>query len=252
MVTLFISDLHLCKARPKTSELFLNFLLHYAKDIDALYILGDFFEAWIGEDIMDDHDIKILNALYQFGQKTPVYFMPGNRDFLINQRVANRFGGTVLNDPTVINLYGQSILLMHGDSLCTLDKAYQYYRRFVQHPLIQKAFLSLPAALRRLIANRLRNKASRESKPKYADNTADSARTIARTIQYWDVVQDSVQQALQKHQTQLLIHGHTHKPGMHDFQLNNKPAKRVVLGDWNETGVVLAYSPQTLQLQTIG
>lgn len=222
-----------------------------ANNIDALYILGDFFEAWIGEDIIDNHDAKILNAIYQFSQETPVYFMPGNRDFLINQQVANRFGGRMLKDPTVINLYGQSILLMHGDSLCTLDKAYQYYRRFVQHPLIQKAFLSLPSALRRLIARRLRNQASREKKLTKLTHALSDTNNAKRALQYWDVVQESVQKALQKHQALLLIHGHTHKPGIHDFQIDNKPAKRVVLGDWNETGNVLVYTPQTLQLQTI-
>jgi UDP-2,3-diacylglucosamine hydrolase len=254
MHTLFISDLHLSAARPKTSALFLKFLKEKAQNADALYILGDFFEAWIGDDIADHHDAEILNAISQFSQTTPIYFMPGNRDFLINKQFAHTFGSTYLSDPTVIQLYDQPVLLMHGDSLCTLDKKYQRYRRFVQYPLVQKAFLTLPGFIRRWIANSLRKKAfSKEKRDFKSPNTDAKPIKSSKAIShpYWDVVQESVEKALQTHQTQILIHGHTHKPGVHDFIINNQAAKRVVLGEWEETGSVLVYTPQIVELQTV-
>lgn len=261
MVTYFISDLHLSAERPETTKLFLKFLQQQAILADALYIMGDFFEAWIGEDIADSHDLTILNALQRYQQTTqkPFYFMPGNRDFLINERLIMKFGGIFLKDPTMIQLYGKPVLLMHGDSLCTDDKPYQYYRRFVQHPLIQKAFLLLPAFLRRRIANALRKK------------TFSKHKTRDKTPNYWDVSEKSVAKRVfdafreyegQKGQGQgeggrreydarILIHGHTHKPGIHNTLLNDIPVKRVVLGDWDRDATILAFSEKEMSLQVI-
>lgn len=262
MTTLFISDLHLCASRPKTSTLFLKFLSE-ATDAQALYILGDFFEAWIGADLIDQHDAQILAALFDFSKKTPVYFMPGNRDFLINKEFAKQNGFTLLSDPTVITLYGQQLLLMHGDALCTLDKSYQYYRCFVRHPIIQKTFLNLPKILRQKIANRLRQKASR-THSNHTNEAAHTTPTVKTAVsppitrqnkykdpKYWDVVEESVHKALNRHHAQVLIHGHTHKAGIHHFQLNDQPAKRLVLGDWGDVGSVLVCTPKEMTLQTI-
>lgn len=248
MATLFISDLHLCASRPKTTAVFLKFLESDAQNADALYILGDFFEAFIGMDIADQHDLGILQALKQLSQKIPIYFMPGNRDFLFNQSLARSYGCTYLIDPTIIQLYDQSVLLMHGDSLCTLDRSYQYYRRFVQHPLIQKVFLSLPKIIRRKIANGLRTKTFSREK---AFNSTINPNTAPLKLAYWDVTEESVQQACRDHKTHILIHGHTHKPAIHDFMLDNTPHKRVVLGDWGDIGSVLVYTPDTLSLQAV-
>lgn len=241
MTTYFISDLHLCAERPETTALFLKFLQTEAVNADALYIMGDFFESWIGEDIADNHDLEILNAIRQFNQKTkkPVYFMPGNRDFLINEALAARFGGIYLRDPTIIQLYGKKVLLMHGDSLCTADIAYQCYRRFVQHPLIQKTFLWLPAFLRRKIAQALRKK------------TFSPAKARRMAPQYWDVTEQSVNDAFRQYNTQILIHGHTHKPGIHDTTLDQIPVKRIVLGDWGKEAIILAFRQEGLALQAI-
>lgn len=242
MTTFFISDLHLSAAHPDTTELFLKFLKEDAKEAEALYILGDFFEAWIGDDILDPHEAKIIHALANYTkQGTPVYFMHGNRDFLIGHSFAIKSGCSLIKDPTLITLYGKKVLLCHGDALCTLDKTYQYFRKGVRHPLIKKIYLNLPQWLRRKIANRLRNHSPRNL---YLDHSK-------HLNPKWDVTISAVNQIMQKFQSDILIHGHTHKAGIHEFVLDEKPVTRIVLGDWTTTGKVLAFSSQKLELQEV-
>jgi len=241
MVTYFISDLHLSALRPETSALFLKFLVTEGRNADALYILGDFFEAWIGDDNHNPHDDHIIDAIAELTHHgVPVYFMHGNRDFLIGDQFIEQSNCILLSDPTVIKLYQNQILLTHGDQLCTLDKKYQRFRQFVRHPSVQRFYLSLPLTLRRKIASTLRQR-SIERFNKQKDKT---------NMYFWDVVLSSVYQLLRKHETYTLIHGHTHKPGIHDFILDETPARRIVLGEWDGSGSVLAYSPDGVELKT--
>lgn len=241
MTTLFISDLHLSSKRPETSELFLRFLKEEAKNIDALYILGDFFEVWIGDDTPNVHDNQMIEALREFSKTCPVYFMCGNRDFLISRDFERKSGATLLPDPSVIELYGKPIVLAHGDALCSLDARYQRFRKFVRHPWVKKLFLKLPLSIRHHIANAIRHSSSR---PK-------SKSTTTKKQWQFDVALKDVYQALRKFHSHVLIHGHTHVPKIHDFILNDQPAKRIVLGEWTNTGSVLVYSPEKIQLKTV-
>ncbi|HQW58046.1 MAG TPA: UDP-2,3-diacylglucosamine diphosphatase [Gammaproteobacteria bacterium] len=238
MATYFISDLHLSETKPHLSALFLKFLRQDAKKADALYILGDLFEAWLGDDNADPDNISIINALAEFSETgIPVYFMHGNRDFLIGDRFTVESHCELLQDPVVVELYNTPVLLTHGDLLCTLDHKYQRFRKFVRHPLIKKLFFSFPLCWRKKISSFLRKKSTRADK-KLANRK-------------WDVTSEAVYQILREHKSLTLIHGHTHKPGIHHFILDNQPAKRIVLGDWGETGSVLIYSPENLELKTV-
>lgn len=239
MATYFISDLHLSATKPHLSALFLKFLRQDAKNADALYILGDLFEVWLGDDNPDPHNMDIINALAEFSENgIPLYFMHGNRDFLIGDRFTVESHCELLQDPVVVELYNTPVLLTHGDLLCTLDQKYQRFRKFVRHPLIKKLFFSFPLSWRKKISNFLRKKSTRREFLKERDRK-------------WDVTSEAVYQMLREHKSLTLIHGHTHKPGIHHFILDNQPAKRIVLGDWGETGSVLIYSPANLELKTV-
>lgn len=244
MATYFISDLHLSASKPHLSEIFLKFLSNDAKKADALYILGDLFETWLGDDNRDPHDVRIIEALAEFSETgIPLYFMHGNRDFLIGERFTVESHCQLLQDPVIVQLYNNRVLLTHGDLLCTLDQKYQRFRKFVRHPLIKKLFLSYPLSWRRSIANFLRTKAaSRNIPPPPPSNGGDRK---------WDVTSEAVYDMLREHKSFILIHGHTHKPGIHDFILDNQPAKRIVLGDWGDAGSVLIYSPENLELKAV-
>lgn len=238
MTTFFISDLHLCAARKETSELFLNFLKTEASLADALYILGDFFEVWVGDDTIDEHDKRIIEALHAY-QATgiPLYFMHGNRDFLIGKQFAKHVNCTLLQDPTVISLYGKKALLTHGDLLCTLDTHYQRFRKWVRNPLVKFLFLHLPFFLRRKIALSLRKKSKRYHATQQQDNPK------------FDVTAEGIQHMLAPYKdVSLLIHGHTHKPGVHAF---SESLKRIVLGDWGALGSALAVKGDDFSLKII-
>ncbi|HET6912598.1 MAG TPA: UDP-2,3-diacylglucosamine diphosphatase [Rhodanobacteraceae bacterium] len=235
MTTLFISDLHLDEARPHIVELFDRFLANEARHADALYILGDLFEAWIGDD--DDAPLPArvasgLKALSDSG--VPVYFIAGNRDFLLGDDYAQRAGMTILDDGTVVDLYGTPTLLMHGDTLCTDDTAYLAFRKQVRDPAWQRQFLSQPLAARRAFAQQARN-ASRE-------HTSQTATAIM------DVNQRAVEVALRDAHVARMIHGHTHRPAIHDFALDGELAQRIVLGDWYEQGSVLRVDADAIEL----
>lgn len=236
--TLFVSDLHLDIERPDIIALFLDFLQKSAAQTDALYILGDLFEVWIGDDETSTLNQAIISGLYQLtGSGTPVYLMHGNRDFLIGQEFSNSSGCSLISDPTIIDLYGTPTLLTHGDTLCTDDKDYMEFHAMVRNPDWQENFIRKPLHERRTIAKELR----KESKNK----TQNKPEAIM------DVNQQTVEQVLLEHRAQHIIHGHTHRPDTHPFTLNAKPAQRIVLGDWYKRGSVLRCTPTECGLQTI-
>lgn len=246
--TFFISDLHLDPSRLSITENFIRFLETEAQKANALYILGDFFEVWAGDDDPNPHHKKVIEALAQFSKtKIPLYFMRGNRDFLIDKAFAKATGCLLIPDPTVIELYGQKILLMHGDSLCTQDRSHQRFRKFSQNPIIRKLFLNLfPFSWRLKIASGIRKKSQKAS----ADREQKSLLNLhARHQNPYDVCQAAVEKVLLKYHTHYLIHGHTHKPDMHEFTSFGKKNKRIVLGEWGVMGSVLVYSKDTLELK---
>ena len=235
MATLFISDLHLDEARPQIVELFEHFLANEARYADALYILGDLFEAWIGDDDDAPLPARVASALSAVKDSdVPIHFIAGNRDFLLGQDYARRAGMTILEDGTVIDLYGTKTLLMHGDTLCTDDAAYLAFRKQVRDPAWQRQFLSQPLAARRAFAQQARN-ASRE-------HTAQTSMAIM------DVNQNAVEAALRGARVARMIHGHTHRPAIHDFVLGAAPAQRIVLGDWYEQGSVLRVDADAIEV----
>lgn len=227
MTTLFISDLHLTASRPDITALFLNFLDREARTAEALYILGDFFEYWIGDEAVDQDGhrpvIEALRAVTDGG--IPVYFMHGNRDFLIAAHFARATGCQLIPDPTRIDLYGTPVLLMHGDTLCTDDIDYLAFRKMARDARWQRAFLAKPIAEREAIARGYREESRR--------STSEKAPEIM------DVTAHAVITALREHGVRHLIHGHTHRPGEHLFDLDGAPARRMVLGDWYTHGSVL-------------
>jgi UDP-2,3-diacylglucosamine hydrolase len=226
MATLLISDLHLDEARPHIVDLYTSLLAGEARRADALYILGDLFEAWIGDD--DDAPLparvaQATSALRDSG--VPVYFMHGNRDFLLGADYAARAGMTLLTDPTVIEFGGEQVLLMHGDTLCTDDAEYQKFRALVRDPRWQQSFLAKPLAERRAFATQARGESRKHTTMAAAD--------------IMDVNQNAVETAMRAHGVRRLIHGHTHRPATHRFDLDGQPAQRIVLGDWYEQDSVL-------------
>lgn len=225
--TLFISDLHLQESQPHIVALFAQFLKQHAPQAQALYILGDFFEVWLGDDENTPFSLKIRTMLKDcVAQGTPVYMMPGNRDFLLGPRFAKDTGCTLLRDPTVIQLYGQSILLLHGDTLCTHDRLHQYYRRIIQNPTFNYVGTHiLPLSFRHKIGRLLRNLSKR--------------RTQNLTPRTMDAIPESIAQQFQQSNTSLMIHGHTHRQKTETTHTHNRSCTRYVLGSWHESGSAL-------------
>ena len=220
MATLFIADLHLCVEEPAITAGFLRFLAGEARNADALYILGDLFEAWIGDDDPNPLHRQMAAAIKAVSDSgVPWYFIHGNRDFLLGNRFARESGMTLLPEEKVLELYGRRVLIMHGDTLCTDDAGYQAFRAKVHKPWLQTLFLALPLFVRKRIAARMRAN-SKE---------ANSSKSLA----IMDVNQNAVVSAMEKHQVQWLIHGHTHRPAVHELIANQQPAFRVVLGAWH-------------------
>lgn len=236
MTTLFIADLHLDAARPQMTELFERYLASdEARHADALYILGDLVEAWIGDD--DDAELpqriaRATRALSDSG--VPVYFMVGNRDFLLGEDFAKRAGLTLLEDGAVHDLYGHPTLLMHGDVLCTDDVAYQAVRKQVRTPEWKANILAMPLAARRAFAAKARE-----------DSRAHTGSTMETIM---DVNADAVTETMRTAGVGRLIHGHTHRPAIHRFELDGKQAERIVLGDWYEQGSVLRVNADATEL----
>ena len=230
MSTLFISDLHLDDSRPDITKLFLDFLKHDALHAEALYILGDFFEAWVGDD--DDSELGkiVTQALRELSnQNIPIFFMRGNRDFLVGQDFAKRAGLQILPDPCVLELYGKPTLLMHGDLLCSDDTAYQAFRSQVRGDAWQAQFLSQPLAARQAFAAQARA-ASKQHQNGLINEQQESI---------MDVTQTTVLALMKRYGVSRLIHGHTHRPAIHQFHNEDTASQRIVLGDWYTQGSVL-------------
>ena len=230
MTTLFISDLHLDGSRPDITEQFLNFLEGEARQAGSLYILGDFFEVWIGDDDDDPHHARVMDGLRKLtAAGVPAFFMHGNRDFLIGKRFAERTGVQLLPDPKVVDLGGSPTLLMHGDTLCTDDLQYQRARRFMRNPLVQGIYLALPLSLRRRIAAYAR-----------AKSRADTA---GKAGEIMDVNRRTVESVMLQYGVRRLIHGHTHRPAIHRFKAaGGKGMERIVLGDWYDQSSILRWN----------
>ncbi len=232
---LLISDLHLQEERPDITRAFLDLLDGRARHARALYILGDFFEAWIGDDAMTPFQQEICLALRQLSDNgTAIYLMHGNRDFMIGQAFCEAAGCTLLADPSVVELGGEAVLLMHGDSLCTRDLAYMKMRRYLRNPLSLWILRHLPLNTRRKLARKLRS----ESR----------AQTRMKATEIVDVTPEEVPRVMRQHGVCTLVHGHTHRPAIHKLMVDDQPARRIVLGDWDRQGWALQVDEQGLQL----
>jgi UDP-2,3-diacylglucosamine hydrolase len=221
--SLFISDLHLTEERPEANERFMGFLEDKARDADALYILGDFFEYWIGDDdIAEPFNAVVAGLLRDISRKRKLYLMHGNRDFLIGERFCDATGAQLLQDPTVAEVEGVKTLLMHGDTLCTDDVDYQAWRRTARNPAFQADFLSksLPERRRLILQMREKSKEVVQGKP----------------AEIMDVNGDAVREVLRRHDVRRLIHGHTHRPGRHAIEVDGRRCERWVLPDWYGRG----------------
>lgn len=223
---LLISDLHLEKERPDITRAFLHFLATRARQAEALYILGDFFEVWIGDDGMTPFQRSIAQALRGLSDGgTRIHLMHGNRDFLIGKRFCHEAGCTLLNDPCQVEMGGERVLLMHGDSLCTRDLAYMRLRRWLRNPFILFVLRNLPLSVRQKLARRLRNESRAQTRMKASDIV--------------DVTPDEVLRVMAEYNVRTLIHGHTHRPAVHELRVDGQPARRIVLGDWDRQGWAL-------------
>ena len=223
---LLISDLHLQEERPDITRAFLDFLGGRARSAEALYILGDFFEAWIGDDAMTPFQSSICAALRALSDGgTKVFLMHGNRDFLIGSTFCKKAGCTLLADPSVVRLNGEPVLLMHGDSLCTLDQGYMRLRRVLRNPLTLFVLRNLPLSTRHKLARKLRSESRAQTRMKASDIV--------------DVTPEEVPRVMRQHGVSTLIHGHTHRPAVHAVQIGDLPGRRIVLGDWDAQGWVL-------------
>jgi UDP-2,3-diacylglucosamine hydrolase len=231
MQTLFISDLHLAPERPQIARQFFDFAQTLAAGAEALYVLGDLFEYWVGDDeIADPFNESVVQALERLSRSgVALYFMHGNRDLLVGPEFARRCGARLLDDPHALDLYGRRTLIMHGDTLCTDDVDYQRFRAFAHDAGNQARFLAQPLASRRAQARDLRSQ-SEQSKSK-------------KDTEIMDVSQDAVTAVLRGHGYPSLIHGHTHRPARHLHTVDGHACERWVLGDWYERGNYLESTP---------
>ncbi|AWL12413.1 UDP-2,3-diacylglucosamine diphosphatase [Saliniradius amylolyticus] len=235
MHSFFIADLHLSAERPDITGAFLRFMSEEAPLCEALYVLGDLFEAWIGDDEDSPFNRQIIQAFTELTQAgVPCYFIHGNRDFLIGQRFARQSGVQLLPEHQVIDLYGEPTLIMHGDSLCTRDTEYMRFRRKARGWWWPRLMLAMPLWYRRRVAQ----KARRQS----AEGNAIKPEEIM------DVTPDEVVKVMGQTGVKRLIHGHTHRPAVHQFEIDGRPAERIVLGDWYEQGSILVAKPDSLTL----
>jgi UDP-2,3-diacylglucosamine hydrolase len=236
--TLFVSDLHLDAASPQIARQFHAFLAGEARSAEALYILGDLFEAWLGDDDPEPAARATVGALRALADSgVPVFVMHGNRDFLIGERFCRETGATLLPDGTVIDLHGERAVLMHGDALCTDDASYQRLRRIVRNPVVRGLFRIMTLDQRRALAARLR-----------AGSRAHVGMTAPEIM---DVNAEAVAQAFRMAGVRTMIHGHTHRPAIHPLEVDGAPAKRIVLGDWYAQGSVLEASAGGFELRTL-
>jgi UDP-2,3-diacylglucosamine hydrolase len=238
MTRLFVSDLHLEAGSPEAVEQFLEFLRTHAADAEALYILGDLFEVWVGDDDPDPAKLRVCEGLRALTTRgVGCFILHGNRDFLLGRDFCRRTGGRLLADPVVLDLDGERVLLTHGDALCTDDHSYQELRSTVRTPEWQRRFLALPVADRELIANQAR---------------AGSKDHISKTVpNIMDVNADAVSTAYRATRVRRIIHGHTHRPGIHETSIEGEPAQRMVLGAWYEQGSYIQYDKGRFELLSL-
>ena len=228
MVTLFISDLHLEAARPEIARQFLEFTKVEAVSADALYILGDLFESWLGDDDPNLHYAEIKDSIRTLVEhNVPVFFMHGNRDFMIGDRFAAETGVTLLPDPTVVTIHGTETLLCHGDAMCTDDTEYQAVRRMTRNADWQAMMLQKPLPERQAIAAEAR--------------AASMAHGKAVNDEISDVNAAAVERTFRKHNVGTMLHGHTHRPAVHRLEIDGATATRIVLGDWYSQGSVVRW-----------
>ena len=228
MTTLFISDLHLETDRPDIGDQFFAFVEGEAKDAEALYILGDLFDAWVGDDDPNPHFADVKAALKKLVDSgVPVYFMHGNRDFMVGEDFAEETGVRILPDPISVDLYGENVLLSHGDAMCTDDFEYQQIRVMTRKPEWQAMMRAKPLEERLLLANAAREESIAHGQTMNLDIMDVNANAVKRTILDYGV--------------DILLHGHTHRPDVHFVDVGNRVAKRIVLGDWYEQGSVLRW-----------
>lgn len=231
MTTLFISDLHIDAHQPLLTQRFLTFLRVEAQRAAALYILGDLFESWVGDDDPDEDQRQVMAGLHALtASGVACFIMHGNRDFLIGPRFCEATGARLLHDPLILSLYGRRVLVMHGDALCSDDHSYQRLRATVRDPGWQQRFLALSIAQRQALAE--------------AARAGSQAHMAGLEYSIVDVNQTSVNIALRESGTDCLLHGHTHRPGVHSFDVDGRPCTRIVLGDWYTQGSVLRWRPE--------
>ncbi len=237
--TLFISDLHLAEERPATTERFARFLADVVPGADCLYILGDLFEYWVGDDgLALDFPARIAAMLRPAARAAPVYFMHGNRDFMVASRFCTETGIRLIPDPTVIDLYGERTLLMHGDTLCTGDHAYLAFRAQVRNPAWQAAALARPLEERIAIARGMRSE-------------SEGAK-VGKVGAIMDVAPEAVEEAFAAAGCRLLIHGHTHRPARHDHHAGGRACVRWVLPDWYDAGGYLEAGASGIRAVALG
>jgi len=222
MAFCFISDLHLQEDRPEITEAFISFIEETASKAERLYVLGDFFETWIGDDDENDLASLVKKTLVKLSKSTDIYAMHGNRDFLIGSDFAEEASLVLIDDPKKEEMFNQSVLLMHGDLLCTDDVDYQSFRETTRDPSWRKEFLNKPIGDRKKIAKELR--------------TISKEATGRKKEDIMDVAQNEVFRIMEEFSVNLLIHGHTHRPNTHHISIKGVPSKRIVLGDWDNHG----------------
>jgi len=235
---LFVSDLHLDAVTPEAIEQFLAFLAQCAVQAEALYILGDLFEAWIGDDDPQPEKARVCAAIAALtGRGIPCFVLHGNRDFLLARGFSERTGSVLLPDPIVVELGSERVLLTHGDALCTGDHAYQELRSTVRDPAWQRRFLALPMPVRSRLADRAR-----------AGSRAHTSRVVREVM---DVNADAVSAAFRSTGAERMIHGHTHRPGVHELCVDGRGVSRIVLGAWYEHGSYLHYESGRYDLREL-
>jgi UDP-2,3-diacylglucosamine hydrolase len=238
VAALFISDLHIDASRPAITDQFLGFLAAEAIRADALYILGDLFESWVGDDAADSSQVAAIEGIHALTSRgVPCFVMHGNRDFLLSEGFCRMTGAQLLPDPLIVTLYGEPVLVMHGDALCSDDRAYQRLRATVREPAWQRQFLALSIASRRALAG--------------AARAGSQAHTAAVEYAITDVNAGSVAAALRGAGTATLLHGHTHRPAIHALQVDGRPCTRIVLGDWYDQGSLLRWDENGPELESL-
>jgi len=235
--TYFIADLHLSESRPDISAAFYQFLDSHIvnQDVDALYILGDFFEVWVGDDYETPLSKEVATRLkYISDNGTPVFFIHGNRDFIIRDKYAKQAGMTLLPEQTVIDLYGTPTVILHGDEMCTQDVEYQKFRKKARGWWWPRLMLALPLWYRRNVAKKAREKSKQNQ--------------AGKSLEILDVTQEAVLSVFAQHQVTNMIHGHTHRPDVHHYNEHGAVLTRTVLGDWYTQGSYLVVTPKSQKL----